>query len=99
MHAISAECEKFPDLFMRKTYLPLLNDVRAQLARLVNADVEDCVMVSFCFPFGVSGEMLMVLQVANASVGANTVLWNIDWEEGDVIVGCESPYSARDVVF
>lgn len=33
---------------------------------------------------------MRVRQVANASVGANTVLWNIDWQEGDVIVGCES---------
>lgn len=30
------------------------------------------------------------MEVANASVGVNTVMWNIDWKEGDVIVGCES---------
>ncbi|GHJ85264.1 hypothetical protein NliqN6_1666 [Naganishia liquefaciens] len=76
MHTISDECEKCPDLFMRKTYLPLMNDVRAQLARLVNAEVDDCVMV------------------ANASVAANTVMWNIDWQEGDVIVGYSTTYAA-----
>jgi hypothetical protein len=36
------------------------------------------------------------VKVANASVGVNTVLWNIDWEEGDVIVGCESLWSGRN---
>jgi hypothetical protein len=42
-------------------------------------------------PFEFDEEVgLLEVEVANASVGVNTVLWNIDWEEGDVIVGCES---------
>ncbi len=46
MHRLSDQCESNPDLFMRKSYLPLLTDVRKQLAEMVNADVEDCVIVS-----------------------------------------------------
>lgn len=28
--------------------------------------------------------------MGNATVGVNTVMWNIDWKKGDVIVGCMS---------
>lgn len=45
MRAISDECEKCPDLFMRRTYIPLMEKVREQLAEMVNADVDDCVLV------------------------------------------------------
>lgn len=30
------------------------------------------------------------IQVGNATVGVNTVMWNIDWKAGDVIVACKS---------
>lgn len=48
MRAISDECEKCPDLFMRRTYMPLMEQVREQLAEMVNADVDDCVLVCSC---------------------------------------------------
>ncbi|KAI5451918.1 hypothetical protein NCC49_001219 [Naganishia albida] len=76
MRAISDECERCPDLFMRRTYLPLMDKVRKRLAGMVGADVEDCVLVG------------------NATVGVNTVVWNIDWKKGDVIVAYSTTYGA-----
>ncbi len=46
MRTLSEQCEQNPDLFMRKTYIPLLDAVRKQLSEMVNADVDDCVLVS-----------------------------------------------------
>lgn len=81
---------------MRKSYLPLLTNVRTQLAKMVNADVQDCVIVrqGGC-RFGGRCQTLMVgwrlprTQVPNATLGINTVTWNIDWKPSDVIVACK----------
>lgn len=68
---LSYEVEANPDRYMRITYTPLLNAVRARLAELVGAETDECVMVT------------------NATHGVNTVLRNLEWKEGDVIVGSE----------
>ncbi len=81
MHSLSRQVESNPDLFMRKSYLPLLNALRGRLAKLVNADVEDCVLVG------------------NATLAVGTVLWNLDWKAGDVILGCESGCNQSTHIF
>lgn len=50
MRTISDTCESCPDLFMRRTYLPLMHKVREALAALVNAHVDDCVLVGRLSP-------------------------------------------------
>lgn len=44
MRALSVECEKNPDKFIRRTYQPLLRSVIKELAEMIGADVEDCVL-------------------------------------------------------
>ncbi|GFZ51325.1 LOW QUALITY PROTEIN: hypothetical protein JCM24511_09085 [Saitozyma sp. JCM 24511] len=45
MHKLSEQCESNPDLFMRRSWLPLLNGVRSQVAEMIGAEVEECVIV------------------------------------------------------
>lgn len=42
---LSDECESSPDIFIRRTYLPLLTEVRTSIASMIKADVDDVVMV------------------------------------------------------
>ena len=56
---------------MRKSWLPLLNACRSQVAEIINAKYDECVIVK------------------NASIAINTVVNNIKWQDGDVIVICE----------
>ncbi len=55
---------------MRRSWLPLLNQVRTSLAEMIGADLGEVVLVP------------------NATHGINTILRNIDWEDGDIIVMC-----------
>lgn len=71
MRELSAQCEANPDLFMRRSYQPLLRDVRHQLASLIGAQDDEVVIA------------------ANASTAMNTIVWNLDWKRGDLIVACE----------
>ena len=76
MHALSDQIESFPDLFMRRSWLPLLNDVRREVASLIGAQTNECVIVP------------------NATHGINTIVSNIKWQAGDIIVICASVNSA-----
>jgi hercynylcysteine S-oxide lyase len=50
----------------------MLIDVRARLAKFINAkEVDDVVMIT------------------NTTHGINNVLHNVDWQEGDKLIGCE----------
>ena len=71
MRDLSDRIESMPDIYIRKDWLPMLNEVRSGVAKLINADFEEVVMVP------------------NTTVGINTVVRNIDWKEGDVILMCE----------
>ncbi|KZT60599.1 PLP-dependent transferase [Calocera cornea HHB12733] len=73
---LAIEAEQRPDLFLRNTARRLLEEVRARVAPVVKADVEDCVILT------------------NATHGVNTVLFNIEWQPGDVIVQFSSTYGA-----
>ncbi len=42
---LTRECEANPDRFLRVTYMPLVRTVRAQLASLINASTDECVLV------------------------------------------------------
>ncbi|KDQ15804.1 hypothetical protein BOTBODRAFT_108045 [Botryobasidium botryosum FD-172 SS1] len=44
--ALALEAEARPDKFMRMTYLPLLTRVRTRVAQLINANADECVMVT-----------------------------------------------------
>lgn len=76
MRNMSDQIESAPDLFMRRTYLPLLISARERIAKLIGATSTDEVVL-----------------VPSASQGVDLVLWNIDWEDGDVILMCAlSPF-------
>jgi len=42
---LSDQCEENPDLFIRRTYLPLLQDVRRRLAEHCNTRIDEVVLV------------------------------------------------------
>jgi len=65
---LTLEIESNPDDFVWLRYESKLNEVRRQIARLVNVDMDECVLVP------------------NVCNGINTVLRNIEWREGDVII-------------
>ncbi|KAF8240253.1 PLP-dependent transferase [Tricholoma matsutake] len=46
VHKMSVEFESNPDLFHRITYLPRLNTVREQLAKMIGAETDECVLVT-----------------------------------------------------
>ncbi|KZP01387.1 PLP-dependent transferase [Calocera viscosa TUFC12733] len=73
---MAIQCEQKPDIFLRNTARRLLDDVRVRVAEFVNADVDECVILT------------------NATHGVNTVLFNIEWQKGDVIVQFSSTYGA-----
>ncbi|PSR75560.1 hypothetical protein PHLCEN_2v9040 [Hermanssonia centrifuga] len=73
---MSLLAEKNPDRFHRVTYMPLLAEVRRQVAELIGAQNEEVVLVP------------------NATHGLNTVLRNIEWREGDIILGASTTYNA-----
>ncbi|TCD65231.1 hypothetical protein EIP91_002939 [Steccherinum ochraceum] len=68
--------EQAPDEFHRRLYLPLLDEARANVAKLLGAKVDEVVFVT------------------NTSHGVGTVLRNIEWREGDVILGASITYQA-----
>ncbi|TFK75713.1 PLP-dependent transferase [Pluteus cervinus] len=43
--ALSTQIEQNPDYFFRIVYHPLLNDLRARLAKIVNIETDECVMI------------------------------------------------------
>jgi kynureninase len=45
MRKLSDEIEAFPDLFMRRNWLPKLNDVRSKVADLIGANQDEVVIV------------------------------------------------------
>ena len=45
VQAIHAETEARPDIFMRRSCLPKLNDVKKRVAELIGADEHECVIV------------------------------------------------------
>ncbi len=45
MHKLSDQCEAMPDLFMRRSYLPILNEIRGQVADMLGAQAEEVVIV------------------------------------------------------
>ncbi|KAL6854778.1 hypothetical protein ACO1O0_005903 [Amphichorda felina] len=67
-----------PDPFIRYEYPKLLDESRAEVAKIINAPVDDVVFVS------------------NATVGVNTVLRNLVWNDDgkDVIVNFSTVYEA-----
>lgn len=42
---VSDKCEENPDLFMRRTYLPMLTAVRQRLADFTKANLDETVLV------------------------------------------------------
>ena len=66
--AISDEVEANPDKFIRLTYEARWIRCRERVAKLIGAEVDECVLVP------------------NATHGVGTVLRNIDWKKGDVII-------------
>ena len=42
---MTREIEANPDRFMRSTYIPILRDVRARVAKLIGAEADECVIV------------------------------------------------------
>ncbi|KZT60600.1 PLP-dependent transferase [Calocera cornea HHB12733] len=74
--ALALKIEQKPDLYMRSILRTMLADVRARVAKVVNAETDECVIVS------------------NATHGVNTVLFNLEWKKGDVIVTFSSTYGA-----
>ncbi|KZT57914.1 PLP-dependent transferase [Calocera cornea HHB12733] len=73
---MAREAESAPDLFMRRTYLQLLANVRSRVSKFINAEADECVIVP------------------NSTHGINTVLMNIDWKDGDIIVAFTTTYGA-----
>jgi len=45
MRKLSDEVESFPDIFMRRNWLPKLNDVRSKVAGLIGARQDEVVIV------------------------------------------------------
>ena len=45
MHIISQQIESSPDKFMRRSWLPPLNEVRTSVAGIICAEVEEVVIV------------------------------------------------------
>ncbi|KZO89798.1 PLP-dependent transferase [Calocera viscosa TUFC12733] len=74
--ALALKIEQKPDLYMRSILRSMLADVRERVAKVVNAETEECVIVP------------------NATHGVNTVLFNLEWKKGDVIVTFSSTYGA-----
>jgi selenocysteine lyase/cysteine desulfurase len=72
--AYAAECERDPNKYMKRTYLPLLTKARQAAADLI----------------GAGGNVDEVVFVPNASSGVQLVLRELDWEDGDVILVCMS---------
>ncbi|TFK67270.1 PLP-dependent transferase [Pluteus cervinus] len=76
VNQLAVEAEANPDRFHRFTYQPLLTESRAQIAKLIGAKTDECVLVH------------------NASLGVNTVLRNIEWQEGDIIIDFNTTYGS-----
>jgi selenocysteine lyase/cysteine desulfurase len=45
MRQLSAQCESKPDYFMRRSWLRLLDKVRSQVADMIGAEPDECVIV------------------------------------------------------
>lgn len=75
---ILEQCERDPNRFIKRTYLPMLTESRKAVAGLIGAE----------------GNVDEVVLVPNASSGVQGVLREIEWEEGDVIMVCECLFSS-----
>jgi selenocysteine lyase/cysteine desulfurase len=80
MRKLSDQIEARPDLFMRRSYLPILEATRANVAKLIGAETDEVVIVP------------------NATHGINTIVNNIKWAEGDIIVICTFPIVATMLI-
>lgn len=45
MQKLSDEIESYPDLFMRRSWLPKLNETRRQVAEIIGAQTDEVVLV------------------------------------------------------
>ncbi|THU90144.1 PLP-dependent transferase [Dendrothele bispora CBS 962.96] len=78
---IAALAEANPDKFHRFEYIPMLAEVRRRLASLMSEKEGDVSVDE-------------VVCVPNASHGISTVLRNFIWEEGDIVIDCNTTYGS-----
>lgn len=71
---LDAELEGNPDKFIRITFLGLIKGIRARVAKFINAETDEVVIVP------------------NTTHGVNTVLRNIEWKDGDIMIKSEFYY-------
>ncbi|KAK7456459.1 hypothetical protein VKT23_010708 [Stygiomarasmius scandens] len=78
---IAALAEANPDKFHRFEYIPMLEEVRRRLAAMLSEKEGDV-------------KVDEVVCVPNASHGISTVMRNFIWEEGDVLIDCNTTYNS-----
>ena len=96
---LSDECEGNADRFMRRSYLPLLTDVRKRLASLCKTDLSSVVLVpnathvsrsSLSYTSSLERDAHQSHIGLVAIQGVGTVTSNIVWEQDDIVLACLS---------